>query len=144
MDIRFLPFGDFSSSAETAEEGRMIRREVFVVEQGVDEALEQDGKDPECAHLVGFIGDVSIAAMRMRRTEEGLKFERIAVLKEYRGKGYGKLLIEHALELFCGELIYIHAQEHAAGFYAALGFTETGEKTVEAGIPHVTMKYSES
>ncbi len=140
QEYTFIPFGKFVSGSFTATSSRAIRHAVFVEEQGVDETLEQDGKDTECAHLLRFRGSFAVATMRIRKTEEGLKFERIAVLREHRGEGLGKALIQEALSRFTGERIYIHAQEHAEGFYASLGFVATGEKTIEAGIPHVTMR----
>jgi len=37
-----------------------IRREVFVKGQGVSEAIDFDGKDPDCGHLLLLIGDEAV------------------------------------------------------------------------------------
>ena len=98
-----------------------IRERVFVEEQQVPLAIEQDGRD----------------------NEEGIKLERIAILKEFRGRHLGKLLIREGIRAVrMSSLegpIYIHAQQQAASFYASLGFIENGEHTVEANIDHTTM-----
>ena len=77
--------------------------------------------------------------MRIRRTDEGTKLERIAVLDAHRGKQFGKLLVESALALV-SDRIYIHAQTRIASFYERLGFTvEDPTVYFEADIPHITM-----
>lgn len=123
-----------------------IREKVFIEEQQVPIGIEQDGKDNESGHILLWTEEIPVGTLRYRQTEEGIKLERIAVLKEYRGRHLGKLLIREGIRAVrMNELeapIYIHAQQQAAQFYASLGFTESGEHTVEAGIPHTTMLIS--
>ncbi|MBI2295265.1 MAG: GNAT family N-acetyltransferase [Betaproteobacteria bacterium] len=67
---------------------------------------------------------------------------RMAVLKEWRGKGAGSALMDHLIGLarkMGFDEVRLHAQTHAAGFYAKHGFTAEGEEFMEAGIPHVAM-----
>ena len=123
-----------------------IREQVFIKEQQVPISIEQDGKDNESGHVLLWIQEVPVGTLRFRETDEGVKLERIAVLKEYRGRHLGKLLVREGLRAvrmngLTGSM-YLHAQEYAIAFYASLGFTENGERTVEAGIPHVTMQIS--
>lgn len=121
-----------------------IREQVFVEEQQVPISIEQDGKDNESGHVLLWIQGVPVGTLRFRQTTEGMKLERIAVLKPYRGRHLGKLLIREGLRAVrmsgSTDPVYLHAQQHAALFYHSLGFVETGEQTTEAGIPHVTMK----
>ena len=42
---------------------------------------------------------------------------------------------EQVLETVC-----LHAQQHAADFYARAGFVPEGERFTEAGIPHIAMR----
>jgi len=120
-----------------------IRERVFVMEQRVPIAIEQDGKDNESGHVLLWTNGEPVGTLRFRKTDDGMKLERIAVMKEYRGHHLGKLLIREGIRAARMQdhdsVIYIHAQQHAASFYGALGFTETGEHTVEADIPHTTM-----
>lgn len=121
-----------------------IRERVFIEEQHVPLAIEQDGKDNESGHLLLWIQGVPVGTIRFRQTEEGVKLERLAVLKEFRGRHLGKLLVRESLRAVrmsgLTDPVYLHAQLQAAPLYASLGFTETGEKTVEADMPHVTMR----
>ncbi len=116
-----------------------IRREVFVRGQGVSEAIDFDGKDPDCGHLLLLAGDEAVGTVRIRVTEKGTKLERIAVLSTYRGLHYGELLVRCALSVVHGP-VYIHAQIQSEGFYQKLGFVAEDETIFyEANIPHRTM-----
>jgi predicted GNAT family N-acyltransferase len=118
---------------------QQVRRSVFVKEQGVDETIDFDGKDPDCAHILLLFGDDAVGTLRIRATDEGTKLERIAVLSEYRGLKLGELLVRCALSL-AHRPIYIHAQVRSAGFYEKLGFIcEDPTIFYEADIPHKTM-----
>lgn len=123
-----------------------IRESVFIDEQQVPIEIEQDGKDGESGHVLLWCEGVPVGTLRFRITEDGVKLERIAILKRYRGRHLGKLLIREGVRAIrmndLDQTIYIHAQKHASPFYRSLGFAETGEESVEAGIPHCTMLLS--
>jgi predicted GNAT family N-acyltransferase len=123
-----------------------IRESVFIEEQGVPRDIEQDGKDNESGHILLWSKGNPVGTLRYRKTDEGVKLERIAILPAYRGKHLGKILIREGIRSVrmnqLEEPIYIHAQEHATSFYATLGFIEKDEHTIEAGIRHVTMYIS--
>ena len=118
---------------------QQVRRSVFVKEQGVSEAIDFDGKDGLCAHLLLPFGDDAVGTLRIRTTEKGTKLERISIIREYRKQGLGELLVRCALSLVSGPL-YIHAQVRSMGFYERLGFI-VQDLTIffEADIPHTTM-----
>lgn len=116
-----------------------IRRAVFVEGQGVAEAIDFDGQDDQCSHLLLFDEGVPVGTTRIRKTEKGMKLERIAVLSTYRKRGYGELLVKAGLSKVSGT-IYINAQVASLGFYEHLGFTqEDGTVFLEADIPHTVM-----
>ncbi len=116
-----------------------VRRSVFVEGQGVHEEVDFDGKDTSCAHLLLLLDDKAVGTLRIRKTGEGTKLERIAVLEGHRGKQFGKLLVENALALVSGN-IYLHAQTRSKGFYLNVGFViEDPTVYLEDNIPHVTM-----
>lgn len=120
-----------------------IRRLVFVQEQNVDPAEEYDEFENECVHFLATIDNVPCGTARIRRTDKGFKLERFAVLKEYRGMGVGAALVKaclsHPLLQTTGTYVYMHAQEHAIGFYSKLGFETKGDRFWECEIPHFTM-----
>ena len=65
------------------------------------------------------------------------------MLKEYRGLGFGALLVEQMMTeiLPTKTKIYLHAQSHLESFYEKFGFKRVGEKFTEAGIEHYKMEY---
>jgi predicted GNAT family N-acyltransferase len=68
---------------------------------------------------------------------------RLAVLKEFRGRGLGaaavRALVEEAGRSGM-ERVYLGSQSHAVGFYQKLGFSVCGAPYNEAGIEHVHME----
>ena len=67
---------------------------------------------------------------------------RLAVVREWRGRGVGSALLDHfvALARERGHAIArLNAQTHAIPFYEAHGFATSGEVFDDAGIPHREM-----
>ncbi|UKS30118.1 GNAT family N-acetyltransferase [Paenibacillus sp. HWE-109] len=125
-----------------------VRFKVFVDEQQVPAHLEMDEKDesPEsCHHFLLLDGERPVAAARWYEYQpQTAKLQRVAVLKEYRGRSLGKQLIlameEQAQELNCASSI-LDAQCQAEGFYSQLGYKVISEEPFyDAGILHVRMK----
>ncbi len=120
-----------------------IRKKVFVIEQCIDENLEFDGHDSASTHYISFFENKPVGTARWRITESGIKFERFAVLSEYRNKNIGKLILNEALKdaVKLNKTIYLHAQISAVNFYLKNGFVTIGNHFFEAGIEHVKMEY---
>jgi predicted GNAT family N-acyltransferase len=119
---------------------RNIRIDVFNKEQGVPRELEFDGLDSAAIHCIVLEGDTEIGTGRM--LSDG-HIGRIAVRKEYRGKGVGKMvmrrLIDKANEMQFAE-VWLSSQYRVKGFYGKLGFIEVGGIYKEADIDHIKMK----
>ena len=124
-------------------EAREIRQKVFVEEQGFQE--EFDDIDETATHLLVFDGGKAVATCRFffSRKLNGYLVGRIAVLKEYRGKKIGALMMEKTKECL-QELgtngVFLHAQTHAIGFYEKQGFVSLGIEDEEEGHAHLWMK----
>ncbi|MDZ8105548.1 MAG: GNAT family N-acetyltransferase [Nostoc sp. DedQUE12a] len=120
-----------------------IRKSVFQEEQGVDPALEFDGKDEISDHLIAYLDEEAVGTTRIRYLDEKtVKIERLAVLSTARGQGIGKKIMENALLYIASKNIrevVIHSQEYVKDLYLKLGFVEEGEVFEEAGISHVKM-----
>lgn len=128
------------------EEARTIRKVVFIDEQDCPPELEWDGHDEASRHLLGRVNGTPVATARWRTVSHGeqlvAKLERFAVLRKYRGSGYGSRLVRFAIEdaRRAGfNTFLVHAQAHLEDWYEALGFVSTGRHFEEAGIPHVEM-----
>ncbi|MEH2465199.1 GNAT family N-acetyltransferase [Nostoc sp.] len=121
-----------------------IRISVFQQEQGVDPALEFDGKDNISDHLIAYLDGEAVGTTRIRYLDEKTaKIERLAVLSTARGQGIGKKIMVEALQVIASKNIpevLIHAQEYVKSLYQKLDFVEEGEIFQEAGIAHVIMR----
>ncbi len=119
---------------------RTIRETVFIFEQAVPEELEWDGLDPLCAHVLARNeqGD----AIGTARMQANGTIGRMAVLKDWRGRGVGRVLLHTLLDLAAKQgltRVTLSAQTHAVGFYKGAGFQVVGEPFMDAGIPHRSM-----
>jgi predicted GNAT family N-acyltransferase len=118
-----------------------VRRKVFIDEQGVPESLEWDADDAGALHLLATLADGT--AIGCARLLPDGHIGRMAVLPDWRGQGVGRALLAAALHQAQTQghaCVQLSAQTHAAGFYAAAGFTALGDPYVEAGIPHIAMQ----
>jgi predicted GNAT family N-acyltransferase len=120
---------------------RTVREPVFVVEQQVPLDMEWDELDPQCRHVIAR--DEQHRPIGTGRLTPEHKIGRMAVLKEWRGRGVGeallRALVEQARELGLPE-VSLHAQVDAIGFYEKFGFEAYGERFEEAGIQHQSMR----
>jgi predicted GNAT family N-acyltransferase len=119
-----------------------LRREVFVVEQGVPEELEVDENDKVATHLAALSDDHVIGTLRIVRHQRTAKIGRMAVSAHSRKKGIGKELMEFAAAASSrdgAEEIILAAQLTAREFYRQLGYVEEGAVFDDAGIAHVMM-----
>ena len=116
-----------------------IRNEVFVNEQNVPKELEIDGLDIEAKHVLAFVDEVPIGTGRI--LSDG-HIGRVAVLKDYRGLGIGKLIMKELIKWaqdMSLEKIWLSSQWHAHSFYLDFGFVCVDEIYKEAGIDHIKM-----
>lgn len=117
-----------------------IRKEVFVHEQNCPPELEWEYED-ESVHFLATVNTEPAGAARWRKTANGYKLERFAVLKKFRGFGVGQALVKAVLaDLPEGaEPVYLHAQIQAVTLYEKFLFEKMGEEFEEAGIRHYKM-----
>ncbi len=125
------------------EQVHNIRKEVFIQEQNVDPDLEMDHQDALSTHFLLQNEKEYIGTARYRETKYGIKLERFAILKKYRNKTYGKVLLEAILlELMEDKnKLYLHAQDKAVNFYLRNDFEIIGDGFMEADILHYLMRY---
>lgn len=123
-------------------EAEAIRIAVFVEEQGFCD--EMDDTDDIAVHLVMYDGKTPAATCRLFWDEamQSHLLGRLAVRKEYRGKGAGAAMISRAeayIKEIGGKSILLHAQCAAAEFYKKQGYQKRGQADDEQGCPHIWM-----
>lgn len=121
-----------------------VRQKVFMDEQGFQN--EFDDIDDMAAHLVLFNEDkrpVATCRIFWDVKMDSYVLGRLAVIKEYRGRNLGSMMVrgaEQYVQKKGGKCMALHAQCQAAVFYGKLGFREFGEIEEDEGCPHVWMK----
>lgn len=120
-----------------------IRHKVFVQEQQVPLSREIDKDEAYAIHFVLYDQGEPLATARLLPIDENqVKLQRMAVLKQARGRGLGEKVLEEA-ERFAKEQgfreITLGAQLTARLFYENLGFTAYGPVFQDAGIDHIAM-----
>ena len=125
-------------------EAQRIRLTVFVDEQKVPPELEMDEHDAPSIHALAYWTDAASGkAVGTGRLLLDGHIGRMAVLKEWRGRGVGQALLRALIE--AGRRrgdrdLVLNSQVHALDFYAAEGFKAEGPVYDEAGIPHQVMR----
>lgn len=126
------------------QEAHEIRNEVFIVEQGFEN--EYDSIDDTAAHIVMFTDDsLPVATCRVFWSDKMSSYVlgRLAVLKEYRGRGIGSFVVteaENYVRLMGGQMLMLHSQCRSTQFYKELGYEEFGGIEYEEECPHIWMK----
>ena len=119
-----------------------IRKNVFIKEQNVPLDIEIDGLDSEAEHFIVYLDDEPIGCARIRTNKNSAKLERISIIKQHRGKGFGKKLTKFLID-YCRKKnfneIFLHSQTNVTKFYEKIGFKVRGEPFFEADIEHMEM-----
>ena len=134
LRIELLPWEEARAHAAP------IRFAVFVEEQGVPGEIELDEMDRKSVHALAFEDEKPVGTARL--LPDG-HIGRMAVLKAWRGRGIGGLILARLIQAARARghrEVLLSAQVHAAGFYRAHGFVEEGAEYLEAGIAHRRMR----
>ena len=120
-----------------------IRYKVFVDEQKVPEELEIDRLESLSTHGVLYESNQAVATVRLYPlSTNSYKIQRVAVLKDYRGIGMGRLLmkeLENKIKKENTQQLILDSQNNAISFYQKLGYELSSAEFMDAGIPHHTM-----
>jgi predicted GNAT family N-acyltransferase len=125
---------------EARADAMSVREAVFVVEQGVPPEIELDEWDPQCDHALAL--EPGGRAVGTGRLLPDGHIGRMAVLRDWRGRGVGGAIVAALVERAAARgmtRLVLNAQTHAAPFYARYGFVAFGDEFMEADIPHVAM-----
>jgi predicted GNAT family N-acyltransferase len=125
-----------------------LRHDVFTVEQGIDADLDNDGLDGDAIHyLANDSQNAPVGTARAVPKGKVAKIGRVAVLKNCRNRGIGCSIMQFAMaDLIRSGFVefVLGSQISAAPFYERLGFAREGYEFLDAGIPHIAMRYKVS
>lgn len=120
-----------------------LRREVFVWEQKVPEAEENDADDLTATHFVAIVAGEVVGTLRLIDKPEHVKIGRVAVRQAFRGQGIARRLMTAAMEharTSGRDRFYLMAQSDKLGMYEKLGFAAFGPEFLDGGMPHRAMR----
>ncbi len=122
-----------------------IREEVFITEQSVPRDIEIDEHDiltdPVCQHFLLIMNGHPVGTARAITLEDqSIKIQRVAISKNSRGLGLGKVLLNFIEEDYQAHKYILGAQEHAIPFYEKLGYVVCSDIYMDADIRHKDME----
>jgi ElaA protein len=123
-----------------------FRQNIFVVEQ-CSPYPDLDGLDHEAWHLLLWVeGELGgyLRVVPMLSPPPRLIIGRVAVVRQLRRHGLGRMLMEEALQLhrrhYPARCIALSAQVQLVPFYKRFGFGTNSEPYDEFGVTHVDMQ----
>lgn len=146
METKFKHFQELTS--EELYDLLALRVAVFVLEQNCP-YQDLDGKDQKSFHLIKRNEKGELIATA-RVLPAGISYEevsigRFVVAEAARKNGVGLAILKETMAFIRTEFgevaVRISAQQHLTHFYAQVGFSPTGKKYLEDGIPHEEMIY---
>lgn len=127
------------------KEAREIREEVFVREQGFQNEIDEI--DESAVHLVFYDEckkEIPVAVCRYYvEAPKVYHIGRLAVVKSYRGKNMGSLVLRTAEELIASEggcKVVLSAQTRVREFYEKNGYAAVGETYLDEECEHIRME----
>lgn len=120
-----------------------IRETVFIKEQCY--IIDLDELDNNCTHILMYFNNVPIGTLRLiKKDEYSLKLGRFAILKDYRGKHLGTILLKEA-ECYAKnngyKTIYLDAQFDKRKFYYKNGYENMNLPLfLDENYPHIHLK----
>ncbi|MBT6482561.1 MAG: GNAT family N-acetyltransferase [Gammaproteobacteria bacterium] len=122
-----------------------LRHRLFFADFGLPMEITCDHLEENSTHFAMTEHEELVAYSRLTELRENeYKISQIVVEPEHQGKGHGKEIITHVIEIakYSGaKQIELNAQVSVSDLYREFGFQEFGEvKVVElTGIPHIRM-----
>ncbi|SFS30709.1 GNAT family N-acetyltransferase [Marininema halotolerans] len=108
----------------------LVRGIVYMHGQQCPYREEFDRNDSSATQILGTVGEEPVLTARIRYFGGFVKFERLGIREEYRGKGYGHQLIQFMMEFAEKKgyrRFYLHAQTRLEEFYQQYGFKRVGD-----------------
>jgi len=135
-----IELADWSNPADR-DACRVVREQVFVVEQRVPAEEEEDEFDASARHVLAR--DTQGRPIGTGRLSNQAMIGRMAVLAEWRGREVGASMLTTLLDAaraLAYPAVEMHAQSSALPFYEKFGFTRYGDEFDECGIKHFHMR----
>ena len=108
-----------------------LRRKIYVEDLGYDKFAEFDGLDNKCDFFILKYAKKSVGVLRYTIDNENIIIDRFGILKDYRSKALGSLLLRFVLDEIkpSRRKIFIISSENKFNFFKIFGFTKSSKKS---------------
>ena len=128
---------------ERTKEIKEIRKVVFTDELNIPESYLFDEYDKTCNQFLIKNNEITIGALRLRKENNAIKLERMAILPKFRKMSFGLRTIDE-IKRYCmaknESKIFLDSIYDVRGFYRKCGFGEIGTIFERVGLPHIRME----
>ena len=125
------------------KEIKEIRKVVFSDELNIPESYLFDEYDKTCNQFLIKNNEITIGALRLRKENNAIKLERMAILPKFRKMSFGLRTIDE-VKKYCmtknESKIFLDSIYDVRGFYRKCGFGEIGTIFERVGLPHIRME----
>ena len=125
------------------KEIKEIRKVVFSDELNIPESYLFDEYDKTCNQFLIKNNEITIGALRLRKENNAIKLERMAILPKFRKMSFGLRTISE-IKRYCmaknESKIFLDSIYDVRGFYRKCGFGEIGTIFERVGLPHIRME----
>ena len=127
----------------TENEIREIRKVVFNDEMNIPESCLFDEFDETSEQFLIKNNEITIGTLRLRKENDAIKLERMAILPKFRKMSFGLRTIDE-VKKYCmtknESKIFLDSIYDVRGFYRKCGFGEIGTIFERVGLPHIRME----
>ena len=127
----------------TENEIREIRKVVFNDEMNIPESCLFDEFDETSEQFLIKNNEITIGTLRLRKENDAIKLERMAILPKFRKMSFGLRTIGK-VKKYCmtknESKIFLDSIYDVRGFYRKCGFGEIGTIFERVGLPHIRME----
>ncbi len=117
-----------------------VRAACFIGELDVPYSEEFDGHDFGATHVIAYVGDEPVGAVRMRWFQSFAMPERLAVIQRFRGNGVGQLLLERCRKLAetrgCN-MLYVQVLPNDVKYWEKQGWRRLVAEDANAGAKRI-------
>ena len=120
-----------------------IRKVVFNDELNIPESCLVDEHDNTCDQFLIKNDQITVGALRLRKENNAIKLERMAILPKFRNMSFGLKAIGEVKKL-CVEKnessVFLDSIYNVSDFYKKCSFTQVGTVFERVGLPHIRME----
>ena len=127
------------------KEIKEIRKVVFTDELNIPESYLFDEYDKTCDQFLIKNDEITVGALRLRKENNAIKLERMAILSKFRKMSFGIKAINEVKKYCITESeskILLDSIYDIRDFYKKCGFSEIGSVFDRVGLPHIRMEMS--